>query len=528
MPLIISLRFPTERYVAATMTRRDEVEWPPHPARLMLGLLAAHHLGDALSAERAALQWLCEQAAPLLLLPPAAHCVEMNMKGVFVPQNPSEAKSTAHPRKERSFPSIILPADQAEILFYWPFAEPDAETLNALSALVRKLVRLGHSSSLVTASVVDEVPQGEWQHLMPQATDDPGTPEYRLRVPWDGLLESAERAYDAAGRAAELAAAFKRRDDAAAQNRPKFDASPRGRYDARHDTCGYSGKAAESTLPGPWEPGMCILRRTGGNTLGLDSTWQIASVLHRAILDRWSRNPSLGPVPAWISGHEPGGGPTAPTRHNHLAMFPLAHVDSQHASGRLLGIGFAIPRASTAGMDKSILRQQWRQLLGCLFDDGKLVLAPQDQAWSLELGLSDGSEGRETLQPNRWNTEATVWQSVTPIILDRHPKPAFAKNPVAWRASCEEIIAEACVRLGLPAPARVIPSVTSWMSGSPPAPAFVAPEQRAGRPARFHIHATIIFPEKVSGPLLVGAGRFRGYGLCKPTKPTSDRTSEIS
>lgn len=528
MPLIISLRFPTERYVAASMTRRDEVEWPPHPARLMLGLLAAHHLGAVLPEERAALQWLCEQEPPVVLLPPHEHCVKQNMKGVFVPQNPSEAKDIKHPRKERSFPSVILPGDQASIIFQWPAAEPDVATRASLASLVGKLVRLGHSSSLVMATLADEIPAGEWQELAPLANDDPAAPDHRLRVPWPGLLESAERAFDANGREAELAAAFARRDNA---RRPltKFEASPRGRYDARHVTCGYAAKTTNPAQPGPWDSGLCILTRTGGDRLGLDATWQVTSVLHRTILDRWSRHPELGPVPTWISGHQPGntGDPTAPALHNHLAMFPLAHVDALHASGRLLGIGFGIPRAATVGLDKSTLRLHWRQLLACLFGDGKLILTPHDRAWSLELGLSDGDEGRVALQPGRWNAEASEWKSVTPIILDRHPKPAFAKNPVAWRTSCEEIIGEACLRLGLPAPTSVIPAVSSLMSGSPPAPAFAAPAQRPGRPARFHIHASIIFPEKVSGPLLIGAGRFRGYGLCMPAKPQSHRTSDV-
>lgn len=521
MPLILSIRFPTERYVAATMTRRDEVEWPPHPARLMLGLLAAHHLGERVCSERVALQWLCEQAPPEVMLPPASHCVELTVKEVFVPQNPTEAKAVVHPRKARAFPSVILPPDQPEIIFHWPKAEPDAETRAALSSLVRRLVRFGHSSSLVMATLADDIPPGEWQRLTPQSSGDPGTPDYRLRVPWSGLLESAERAYDANGREAELATAFKRRDDAAAKNKPlvKFSASPRGRYDARHVTCGYTRKTSAVTHHGPWDAGICVLRRTGGHTPGLESTWQITSILHRTILDRWSRYPSLGPVPSWISGHEAkaNGGSGVPVRHNHLAMFPLAHVDAPYASGRLLGIGFAIPRGATVGLDTGALRHQWRQLMSCLLENGELALTPQDHAWSLEFGLSDGDEGRVALQPSRWNAEAVEWKSVTPIILDRHPKPAFGKNPEAWRASCEEIIGEACLRLGLPRPISVIPSPSSLLSGSPPAPAFAAPAQRPGRPARFHIHATITFPEKVAGPLLIGAGRFRGYGLMKPT-----------
>lgn len=516
MSLILSIRFPTERYVAATMTQRDKVEWPPHPARLMLGLLAAHHLGDAVAAERDALQWLCEQSAPEILLPPADHCISLHMAGVYVPQNPSEAKAIAHPRKERSFPSMILPADQAEILFHWPLAEPEEATRSALASLARKLVRFGHSSSLVMAAWVDAIPAGDWQRLIPQTADDLGSPDHRLRVPWSGLLASAELAYAAKAREEELAAAFKRRDDAAARGKPltKFEASPRGRYDARHVTCGYCIHSLETLHRSPWEKNFFILSRVGGSTLGLESTWQITSVLHRAILDRWSRNPALGPVPSWISGHAAD---NAPVRHNHLAMFPLAHVDSAHASGRIMGIGFAMPRAAAIGMDKATLRLQWRQLLSGLFDQEKVTLAPQDRAWSMELAMAEGDDTRQALQPSRWNAAATEWKTVTPIILDRHPKPPFAKDPQAWRASCEEIIAEACLRAGLPAPVCIEPSVSSLMSGSPAASDFKAPAQRVGRPARFHLHATITFAEKVEGPLLIGAGRFRGYGIMKPT-----------
>ena len=31
-----------------------------------------------------------------------------------------------------------------------------------------------------------------------------------------------------------------------------------------------------------------------------------------------------------------------------------------------------------------------------------------------------------------------------------------------------------------------------------------------------HSHAVIEFGPKVEGPIILGAGRFRGYGLCRP------------
>jgi CRISPR-associated protein Csb2 len=34
------------------------VEWPPHPARVFMAMVAAHYQTGAVAAERAALRWL--------------------------------------------------------------------------------------------------------------------------------------------------------------------------------------------------------------------------------------------------------------------------------------------------------------------------------------------------------------------------------------------------------------------------------------------------------------------------------------
>ncbi|MEI6607337.1 MAG: type I-U CRISPR-associated protein Csb2, partial [Verrucomicrobiota bacterium] len=142
--------------------------------------------------------------------------------------------------------------------------------------------------------------------------------------------------------------------------------------------------------------------------------------------------------------------------------------------------------------------------------------SPPDKAWTLCLAPDESPDPKLALRPSRWTRPATTWSSVTPIILDRHPKPHFDKDPVAWRQSCIEIIGNACMRLGLPEPLRVEVSPHSPIAGVPPAFAFVAPADRSGRPLRFHVHATLQFATPISGPLLLGAGRYRGYGLCLP------------
>jgi CRISPR-associated protein Csb2 len=49
----------------------------------------------------------------------------------------------------------------------------------------------------------------------------------------------------------------------------------------------------------------------------------------------------------------------------------------------------------------------------------------------------------------------------------------------------------------------------------PPAHTFPRMTRKDGSQCR-HAHAILIFDQPVVGPLLLGAGRSRGYGLCRP------------
>jgi len=35
---------------------------------------------------------------------------------------------------------------------------------------------------------------------------------------------------------------------------------------------------------------------------------------------------------------------------------------------------------------------------------------------------------------------------------------------------------------------------------------------------RYQVHVVLEFAEPVGGPLLIGRGRYRGYGLCRPLR----------
>jgi CRISPR-associated protein Csb2 len=531
MSLTLSLQFPAGRYVAASWGSRDEVEWPPHPARLCLALTDALHKSGNPSGPRAALEWLCQQDPPEIVIPTTDLAESLVLDGIFVPQNPSQAEGVKHPRKQRSFPAVFLDADIPTVFFHWPSAEVSNPLRDNLEKLVCALPRFGHSSSLVIVSLMDDAPpSGEgWRQIKPTRENHQGTPEFQLRVGWDGLLKAAEDAFDGDGRADEMVKLIANAARAAKPDKTlRPAASPRGRHDPRHRWNGYFEHHSEAPQGSSWDKRILVLSQTGGDRLGLASTWQISEVFHKTLIDRWCRNPAAGPVPSWLSGHQGGerGADTAPTADTHLAIFPLAFVGSQHATGHLMGIGLALPRPENIGMDAATFRIQWRQALAALLDeDDQLELSPPDKAWMIRLSPEESPDPRQALRPQRWTQASAIWTSVTPIILDRHPKPNFNKDPKAWRESCVSIIAAACERVGLPQPLEIEVSRHSPLIGVPSASGFVAPAARPGRPARFHVHASLKFADPVEGPVLLGAGRFRGYGLCLPITPKSRNDS---
>lgn len=77
------------------------------------------------------------------------------------------------------------------------------------------------------------------------------------------------------------------------------------------------------------------------------------------------------------------------------------------------------------------------------------------------------------------------------------------------------MVAESCIRIGLPTPREVIITQVSAHLGVPPSFVFPRLKRKDGSERR-HTHAILVFDEPVCGPVLIGAGRFRGYGALRP------------
>jgi CRISPR-associated protein Csb2 len=201
-----------------------------------------------------------------------------------------------------------------------------------------------------------------------------------------------------------------------------------------------------------------------------------------------------------LSGHDRRGGAL---EGPHLAFLPLASVGPPHADGRLQGMALALPANLSLDIRSEIL-----------------------QAISAVHYLALGRLGRwkvtdytsfatPELDPEGWIGHphgARQWSTVTPVVFDRHPKRGRGS---ANRSEVAAMIRRACVRIGLPEPREVIATAVSAHFGVPPVFAFPMLVRKDGSERR-HTHAILVFEEPVCGPVVIGAGRYRGYGFCRP------------
>jgi len=479
----IGIRYLTGRAVATDPSDRSCAEWPPHPARVFMAMAAAHFqtppAAAELSDERAALEWLEKQGPPHIWFEEAEERVPVT---AFVPPNDESAlrKATTGtqsvpgiPRlkQARTFPSVTI-REQAggppgHVYLIWPEGELPAEHIEAMAGLCRKVTRIGHSSSMVQVWVEPEPPEPT---LVPSENGN----GLRVRIVTEGTLVELEERFQAALRPAI------------------------GTWQ------GYARPAPpQPTVPGTiWDPDLLILalepQESRFPRLDAVSGLQVAHTMHKAVLDR-----AAEPVPESVSGHDAEG---APSQHPHLAYFPLGFVGSPHADGHLMGVAVAVPR--------ELNHLQRRAALRAVANVESLTLGPLG-LWRLSPVEQDLRP--YNLRPETWTGPAAGgrhWGTVTPVAYDNHPK---AKVPDEYWKEVADMIRQASERVGLPVPAEVIPTPVSPHIGVPAAHEFPRITRKDGSERR-HTHAILVFDEPVRGPIAVGAGRYRGYGLCRPIR----------
>jgi len=534
--LTIGIEYLTGYAVATSTSDRAVAEWPPHPGRIFMAMAAAYFearpdASESTSSstwqeEESVLRWLEGLEAPSIF---GSETIDRRdvVKFYVPPNDMGPTKRTSIPvyrsnKQERTFPTVR--PHQPTLHLHWPEAEPTETQQEALKRICGKVIRIGHSSSLVQMWVSDEVPVESFGWAPTHEKSSKG-PQERFRMAGPGCLNYLREQYN--GEAVDLfydsytrIESTKGKEQKALKDEfettfgTKFTknlTAPSSRRPVLSMTQAYHRISKTPNEASPintvFDDNLLVLDKREGPSLGLESTWQLLTALRGAIAKH------TAPTPEWVNGHQPDG---KPSESPHLALIPLGFVGDDYADGHLLGIALAFPR--------EVPLEERGKLVGKLLYDVKGL--PLDLKLTLgKLGVwTLGEELRPTppqaLRQASWTRPSTIWASVSPVVLDRHPKTDPRKDRNGYITEVAAIITKSCRRIGLPAPVEIDIDKTSWHQGAPratPGPGgFPLMPERPGGPNRCQIHVWLRFDQPVLGPVLLGAGRYRGYGLCKP------------
>lgn len=550
--LAIEVNFLTGRFVAASHHDRGLAEWPPHPARLFSALVATWaDSDDPDTAERNALEWLEAQAPPSIV---ASEAVPRTAVTHYVPVNDATVVSASRYRTraqkvddlQRELAEVRLADDPAarnrartlekallkardvtnlvsgtansdtilperrirqarvypsvtpndpRVIFLWEDI-PTRAVADALDMLLLRVTRLGHSSSFVSCRISSDSPRPS------HVPSENGVASRWIRK---GQLEHLEYEY------AQHQARRPRTLPYTSVRYAKTGTVPRAETrELRPDTAGdwivFEFLPASRRLPST-------------------RTAEVARVL-RAATFAYAEEP----IPEGLSGHRADG---TPSSSPHVAFLPLPHVGHEHADGRLMGIAIAMPESLNAESRQSLVRAigLWELRETRPGDPRGFIPAlplKLGKNGVLRLTRQTKPSGLVALRPRVWSRTSRRWVSATPIALPTHPGPlgrgTAAARAKAW-AKAEQAVAASCRHVGLPEPERVVVSIEPFIQGAHPARQFPAFRQGAthGRGvARRQVHTSVTFAEPVSGPLVLGAGRYAGLGLMRPVEVQSD------
>ena len=267
---------------------------------------------------------------------------------------------------------------------------------------------------------------------------------------------------------------------------------------------GYTRPDAEAISP-PAVPGSVfdpdfIVLAIKGHQVSLPTTLKLTAALRGLLM----RECPVQPPPDWFSGHDSRGRPSSAA---HLAVVPLPFVGTEHADGRVMGMALVLPRTLSRCDAASVLVPILHAADTGLARKHRLF----DGHWfECQLELDTRERPPVNLQPRTWTAPSRTWASVTPVVLNRHFDGADR-----WERAAESVKA-ACEHIGLPRPGDVLLHQVSRVEGVPHAREFPRLTRKRDGGRQSHAHAVIVFDQPVAGAVLVGAGRFRGYGVFRP------------
>ena len=449
------------------ITDEGRGEWPPAPARLLPALIAADGESSATAAE---LEAFAEAGPPVIYADPGPPSQPLHGRYVVVNENKRKTHQEYLARTGQLVrPGVRMAPRDRRVTFLYPGFDPDGMVLAALRWRAARIGYLGCADSPVAVTVnrVGEPPEG------PAFVPDPN----------GSVLVNTHTA----GHLNAWCAAYRAWAERGISRR-QFPA-------LRHQT---SYRPPDLDLDPETDGGRVVAWVAFGSSVHGRRVAAVAHAFKRAAYSQY-REAHGGLPPAWFHGHglsETGG-------EWQLARFlPLPSVGSPYADGRIHGLAVWVP-PGVDDLEARRVAESVRSVTHLAGMTERLVVADQ----------RDTRRGVWATNRSRWSGPSRQWATAFPAVSDRH-------GPVRLVGAAD--VARWCRQAGLPQPVAARVSRKPLLSGAVDLsrPETARPGHKQTRP---WAHVEMYFAQEVRGPVVVGAARSYGLGLCAPVDETLGR-----
>ena len=435
-------------------------EWPPSPARLFAALVAADGTRQMCRVtDGTELAWF-ERLPPPVIYAHARPSHQTLMPRYVVRHEGTASKSTHQDYVGRSGAlnraGVRVAPRNTRVVYSWNVASPTRSVLDALRRRAARVGYLGASDSPVRVRVTPRMP-------VSATPNDAFIPDRRgdamIDVTEPGDLQLLDRMYD------EWCAR------GASVSRLQFPA-------LQHKTPYRSPRSAE-----PVDSGEVVAWLRLGAAISGRRVSMVTALFKEATLSQHQR--IHGDPPPILHGHGLAG------RGYEIARYlALPDVGYHWSRGRIHGLALWLP----PGCEFTTRR------MAC--DAARAIRRLTGRGVDVSVVPRDDEARPLAAHPNRWLRQSRRWITAFPAIHERR-RTLDLPELERW-----------CRHAGLPPPVAVRSARTPLVRGA----LDLAPVEvnRPGKTALPYSHVELRFAQPVQGPVVVGSGRQRGFGLCVP------------
>ena len=451
------------------VTGRAELgEWPPSVARLLGAFVAADGMGeDCRVTSGEELEFLESLDPPVIHAEAEPLHRGLNERHVVKASNDAADRKHTHqeyPARKGALvrPGVRVAVKNPRVTYAWHDADP-AAWLKSLRLRAARIGYLGCADSPVRVRVATELDDGDVEELH----------AYRPRADGTCLVSVPRPGHHLAA----LAAAYESwQQHGASVSRAQFPVLRNLIAYAGPDDTVDQDEAGSVVAWLRLEPGV------PGRRIG-----DVTAALRAATMSRYQR--LFGdPLPRELHGHGFEG------KGFEIARYlALPNVGFDHSDGKILAAAVWLPRDCDP-----ITLERVRAAARSLDELRGPMLEVKVAPWR--------GDGPLTARPSRWRRRSATWVTAVPAIHERFGRldlPELRR----W-----------CSHAGLPEPVSFrstrVPLVRGALDLHP------AEVRRSGAhaddTAKPYSHVAVRFADAVRGPVVIGGGRSRGFGLCIP------------